>query len=91
MARGIVRRAFGFSALLEEAQHLEIETRLSDSIFMPNRRVAFRWVNGLEEVATSFNQPEPTVEGVAFSGELKVSQPAVGDWVDRLLRVLRLP
>ena len=76
--------------LLRELDNLNIRADLSDSIFMPNRRIALRVTNGLEEVSVRFNQPEPSAEGVAYSGLLMISQAQVAQWVDRLTNALGL-
>lgn len=78
-------------SLLDAAKSLNVTARLSESIFLPNRSVEVRMTNGLEEVLVAFNQPEPSSDGTAYSGDLSVSQPEVAAWVDQLLEVLNLP
>lgn len=74
--------------LFEDLRDLRISTDLSDSLFLPNRSVVLRISNGYEEVRVAFNQPEPSAEGVAYSGDLTVSQPEASRWVDRLIHSL---
>lgn len=74
------------SSLVEEAATLTLHTALSDSIFFPSRNVQLEISNGTERVLVEFHEPDPSVEGVAYSGSLEASQPEASAWVDKLLR-----
>lgn len=77
--------------IIERARELQLSTTLSSTIYAPSRSVRIRVTNGLEEVVVAFVEPEPSAEGVAFSGTLAVSQPEAAKWVDQLLSALGLP
>jgi len=76
--------------LFEEARVLRLNTNLSNSIFFPSRGVTLRVTNGIEEAVVTFVQPEPSADGVAFSGKPTVSQPQAAEWVEKLLGILKL-
>jgi len=77
--------------LLEALRDLHFSSDLNSSIFFPNRSIILRVANGYEELSVRFNQPEPTADGVAYSGSLAISQLEVSQWVDKLTHTLGLP
>ena len=77
--------------LLEALRGLHVRTDLSSSIFFPNRSTVLRVTDGYEELSVRFNRPEPTADGVAYSGEIVSSQLEVSQWVNRLTHILGLP
>lgn len=80
----------GLESVVQRLREVRLSAGLSATIFAPSRLVRLRVTNRMEEIEVRFNQPEPLAEGVAFSGEMAISQPSVAEWVADLLSVLRI-
>lgn len=76
--------------LFEEAIDLTFNADIGDSIFFPSRNIHIEISNGLETASIEFQMPEPTADGVAFSGSLKASQPEAASWVSKMMKFAAL-
>lgn len=78
----------GLPTLFAEIDSLTFSANLSESIFFPARNFRLEISNGIESASIEFQVPEPSVEGVAYSGSLEISQPEAATWVEKILKLV---
>lgn len=77
-------------ASLEALQAIRFAPWPGESLFMPSRTTRVRVAGIVDEVAITFQEPEPLAEGVAYWGAPHGTQPELSGWVDEVFENLNI-